>query len=346
MHQALDRPLATRAKRGQWLLWGQYDQFDPQLDFMNFRSQTGTTSTIDQSTTGTTGVSVAITGNLRIRYSYSFAEQKASRQVEPRSLHTTYTGHDIRLQRTLYDHFPLLITVESGYRTHKSNKANFNRYFVGKSLLGNSILNVSINNLFYDAVSGDAFTRDGSPLATIQTKDSAWIGAIRTIYQPWETLHIGLSAELRRVRVQAMMTIPALNDPALQSFPGLISEVQTKLNEEQPQSTPWHETHTLLQISLNWQPWQSVSFGTDLTHYQINRNGYIPSPKRPVQYNSSDQLDGYIFWNIRKNVTLYGHGRASSRYILGDLPLAYNSRSNHRFGNPYGYLSAGGVISF
>ena len=346
MQRALDRPIASHAKQGMFLLWGQYDQFDPKLDFMNFRTKTGTSSTIDRSTTSTANIAYAVTNGLRLRYGYTFATQDATRQVAPRSIHTTYTGHDLRLQQTLYDHFPLLITVEGGYRRHQSNRASFNRYFVGSNLLGTSVINASIGSLFYDSASGEAFTTDGSPLATIKTEDSAWLGALRTLYQPWESVHVGFSIELRRVRVKASMTLPALDTVISQGFGGVVSSIQNKLNEEVPQSTPWHETHILLQASLNWQPWERITLGADLTHYQIRRSGYIPSPKRPTQYNSAEQLDGYIFWQAFKHLTLYGHGRASTRYLLGDLPLAYNSRSNHRFGNPYGFLSAGGVVSF
>ncbi len=339
---ALQRPMASMAKQGEFAAWLQYDEFSPQLDFFNFRAKTGTTSTIDSHTTWFGGMAIGVTKRLRLNYQYAISNQHGSRKVEPISLNTRYTGHELRVQYTLLDSYPLMVTLGAGYRMHRSGTEQFQRYFVGTS---NQITYAYINNIFYNGRTGNVESNDGSPLATFATKDRAWLIEGRLLYEPTNALNLALGLEMRRVTVQASFLIPALQDPGVLALAQGFSKFQSLL-QDIPQSTPWHETHILLQASLNWQPWERVTLGADLTHYQIRRSGYIPSPKRPTQYNSAEQLDGYIFWQAFKHLTLYGHGRASTRYLLGDLPLAYNSRSNHRFGNPYGFLSAGGVVSF
>ena len=37
---------------------------------------------------------------------------------------------------------------------------------------------------------------------------------------------------------------------------------------------------------------------------------------------------------------------ASTNYLLGENPLAYNRRSNHLFDHPYGQVSAGIIVNF
>ncbi len=342
MSLAMQRPMVSMAKQGTVATWIQYDEFSPQYDFFNFRSKTGTSSTIDSHTTWFGGVAYGVTNSLRISYQYSASQQYATRQNEPKQLNTRYTGHELRAQYTLFDSYPVMVVVGSGYRMHTSNKESFQRYYVGAS---NFIVGPHyFKNLVYNGTTG-IFSSTSGPLATFQTKDRAWLLSIKGLYEPIDTLNMSMGIEVRRLTVKASFDVPALNDPAVVSAASGSSKFQRFL-QDIPQSTPWHETHILLQASLNWQPWERITLGADLTHYQIRRSGYIPSPKRPTQYNSAEQLDGYIFWQAFKHLTLYGHGRASTRYLLGDLPLAYNSRSNHRFGNPYGFLSAGGVVSF
>ncbi|RMH52614.1 MAG: hypothetical protein D6682_01570 [Zetaproteobacteria bacterium] len=338
----MQRPMVAMARSGDLAAWLQYDEFSPQFDLFDFRANTGTTSTIDLHTTWFGGLAWGVSKRLRLSYQYSTSRQESSRQVEPRALHTRYTGHELRAQYTLWQRYPLMATIEAGYRAHTSGTEAFHAYFVGTTT---QLSYVSINNLRYDGKTGNISTTDGSPLATFQTKDRAWLVAGRLLYEPADNLNIAFGLELRRLTVEASFLVPALNTPGVLALVQGFSKFQS-FQQDIPQSTPWHETHILLQAALNWQPWDRLTLGADLTHYQIQRSGYIPSPKRPVQYNTADQLDGYIFWRAFKHLTLYGHGRASTRYLLGDLPLAYNSRSNHRFGNPYGFLSAGGVLSF
>lgn len=342
----MQRPMVSMGKSGDMAAWLQYDAFSPKLDFFNFGSKTGTTSTIDSQNTLNAGVAWAVTDKVRISYGYSRSKILASRQQEPRHLNTRFTGHELRAQFTAYDSYPLMITLGAGYRGHKSDRENFTQYYIGTSNTTATFLSNSGLGLSYNGTTGNIQTSNGSPLAIFETNDKALLTNMRLLYEPTDSFNISIGGELRLVTVEARFTIPALNDPAVKSAAQGISQF-TKFLADVPQATPWKETHLLLQASFNWQPFgENITIGTDITHYQIKRRGYIPNANRPINYTSSEQLDAYVFWQVFKKVTLYGHGRASTRYVLGDLPLTYNSRSNHRFGNPFGFLSFGGVLTF
>jgi len=116
--------------------------------------------------------------------------------------------------------------------------------------------------------------------------------------------------------------------------------VQSLLTPTAPQSTPWDETHALFQIALDWQPLKPLSLSLDYTHYQISRSNYTPRSGK-TDYTAQDQLDAYLSWHIDDHWSIYGHGRVYSHFVLGDVPMSYNQRVNHRFKDPFGFISVG-----
>jgi len=57
-------------------------------------------------------------------------------------------------------------------------------------------------------------------------------------------------------------------------------------------------------------------------------------------------LDITAFFRMHENVILYTRLSASTNYILGESPLAYNRKSNHLFDHPYGQLYIGTLVTF
>jgi hypothetical protein len=124
----------------------------------------------------------------------------------------------------------------------------------------------------------------------------------------------------------------------------------TELDRQTPQANPWDENHLLLSAGVDWWPYDDLGYAFEYTYYTITRSGY-QSEQGKISLNVADQttnhqLDGWLFVKPTPDLTLYLHGRAYSNFLLGDRPLLYNARVNHRFEDPYGYLSAGLVWQF
>ncbi|MBT5269795.1 MAG: hypothetical protein HN968_12780 [Gammaproteobacteria bacterium] len=118
-----------------------------------------------------------------------------------------------------------------------------------------------------------------------------------------------------------------------------------KLDDQIPQAAPWNEHHLLLSAGLDWWPYDDMGWAAEYTFYNIERSDY-QSTEGKIAVNVADQttnhqLDAWWFIKPAPNITLYLHGRAYSNFLLGDRPLLYNARVNHRFRDPYGYISAG-----
>ena len=124
----------------------------------------------------------------------------------------------------------------------------------------------------------------------------------------------------------------------------------TELDRQTPQANPWDENHLLLSAGTDWWPYDDLGYAFEYTYYTIRRSNY-QSEQGKINLSVPDQttnhqLDGWIFLKPTPDLTLYLHGRAYSNFLLGDRPLLYNARVNHRFDDPYGYLSAGVAWQF
>lgn len=306
----LDRPQPFDFDEGGRLeLWGQYDVFSPQLDFMNFASKTGTSSKIDKHTSALAGVNYGLSDHVHVRYRYLRSKQHATRLVEPTSIDTKYTGHQINAEYTWFTTPNWHLTADVGYRSHKADRIEFFRYKSG---------NVTIASL------------SATPVVAFESSDEAYTLGGKAAWRADDDLYITLGLETRRVTVQALFQSSLLNDAV----------VGPSLKKEAPQSTPWHELHIIPSLSIDWGMFDWLTVSVDAKYYRITRSNYIPK-KGKKDLNSNYQLDGYLFARLPWDLTWYAHGRVYKNYLLGDVPMTYNTRTNHRFGNPYGFVSTG-----
>jgi len=311
----LDRPLVSTLGRYGLELWGQYDYFSPSLDVLNYLDkQSPGAARIDTQKTMLVGVKFALTDRLNASYGYQHLGQDISRSKEPKSIQNALNAHFARAQYIFYEGDGYDIAIEAGYNRHLARPLDFLRYDTG---------NVSVVSL------------NGQPVVSITGKDSAWIGALRGAYYLDDQWRVTLGFEARRVTVETRLDSSLIDDPV----------VGPSLKAERPQTTPWHENHLLLQLGLDWRVFRFLGLAAHYTHYEVRRNGYIPKAGK-TDFNNNDQLDGYLFWHVTDDISVYGHGRLSRRFVLGDLPLSYNTRTNHRFKDPFGFVSFGAAWTF
>jgi len=302
----LQRPVASAIEKNGLELWTQFDYFSPSLDFTNYAQKASRTSSLDRYSIETLGIHYGISKSFNIRYVFGLSQQRASRNTEPKQINTDSYSHDIRLQDRLHEEHGLRIAAEVGYLAHRAKPIDFYAF----------------------QIAGFTFRRVGSPFATLTANDHAWLAALRSSWKLDHHVRLHLAAEARKYRVRAQMLS---NDALINAF------LKPPIT---PQTSPWNETHILLQAGLDWQFSHAFSLAADYAHTNISRSGYQPVSGKP-DYTSQDQLDGYLFWEFAKGWKIYGHGRLYRHFILGDVPMTYNQRSNHLFKNPFGMISAG-----
>jgi len=341
----LDRPVVSISNAGTWEFWSQFDRFTPALDVFNFAAKSGTTSRITGISAYTLGLGYNPTDRINLRYDFQVSDQSGSRTVEPFRLNTRFYRHEARIQYAFYSDYPWRFTVEAGTRIHLGRKESFQRFHTG-SAFGANVINVQAGNLTFDNINGVLSSSDPAfPVLSEQAKDFAYLGAIRGRYEPVRSLDIDLGVEVRRVRISTQFSSPALNHASAIFGGALLAPAQDKATSNFPQSTPWHEVHVLIQGSLTWHPWQGVTLAGDWTHYQIKRQGFDPKGSAS-NVTSAEQFDAYAMMRVLDGLTMYVHGRASTRFVLGDQPLGFNSRTSSKFRNPFGFISVGAAMTF
>ena len=78
---------------------------------------------------------------------------------------------------------------------------------------------------------------------------------------------------------------------------------------------------------------------------KVKRDQYLNNPNKK-DFTKNHLLDLSLFYKINDYGVIYMKLSASSNYLLGENPLAYNRRSNHLFDHPYGQVSAGLLLNF
>jgi len=308
----LNRPIAYEGQLGNFELWGQYDYTGKDLDFLSSVDNEDT-SYIKQHNNYLAGLNLGLYKGLSLRYHYLYSEQNAVRALEPKVINTQYDGHDVRLEYS-WDFSPSwYLNIQTGFRNHQVTPLNFYSY---------QSSDITLNTLKNAA--GVPI-----PVLSIASSDSAYLFAASISKSFSQDIQITLGLEGRFVDVSASFN----------------SEVSSLFKGNIPQKTPWQEQHLIATAAFEWQMWEYISVAMDFKHYQIWRENYQAKAGRQ-DYNSNQQFDFYLFAHAYKGLTLYGHAQIMTHYLLGEVPLVYNTRTNHKFDKAYGFVSAGISYSF
>jgi len=308
----LDRAVPFEGGWSDVEVWGQYDYSGKDLDFTG--ASKSESSYIKQHSNYLAGINFGLYKGLQLRYKFLYSEQDAVRAANPKNINTEYDGHDIRLQYSWSFSPTWLVNVQAGYRNHQVKPLSF-------LVLDHSGISISYPS--------------GKPVLNIASEDSAYLFGASISKKFTSDMQLTLGLEGRFVDVDANFTSPLLSD----SF---LSEI---VKDEFPQQTPWQEQHMVVTAAFEWHVWKPFSVAMDFKHYQIWRENYQPKAGKQ-DYNNNQQFDFYLFANVYKGLTLYGHAQIMTHYLLGDVPLAYNTRTNHRFDQVYGFLSGGLTYRF
>jgi len=314
----LDRPVISAIKAGEIELWGQFDQMTPSLDFFNYTGKLQSTTKLDLYQSYHLGTRVGLWDRITLDYNVTLSDQNVTRTQEPRKISSRYTGHDLRLQYAFYRSDKVQWALEAGFRSHRAKPLDFFRFDTSSGGVPISVVSLGAD-----------------PIFSVTSSDNAWLTALRGAYSLQPHIRFDYGVEFRRVTVHTALHSINLADPVI--GPGLQARA--------PAGTLWHENQILAQFGTSWSPLRWFTLAADYTFHAISRNGYTTKAGK-IDYNSNHQLDGYLFLHLNEHFTIYGHGRASQRFLLGDLPLLYNTTSNHRFKDPFGFISIGGSYHF
>ncbi len=307
----LGRPVVSglRADHGEIYLRGDY--MSQALDPLNYAANTPGASRLDHFQRLTGGFRYALADSFNVFLEASQTDQLALRSTEPRRVPSLVASQRVGAQLIFRRHAPLSVALEVGYLHDKARDEPVYRYDRG---------GIRVSRL------------GGLPLFTLRARDNGWYGAARARWVMNRHLRLHLGAELRRYTVRVRMT----SDSAL---------IRALLKSRAPQDTPWRAYHAWLRAGLDWRPARNWMLALDYGHLRVRRRNYLPQAGKP-DMSSADRLDGYLIWRWNRHLAVHLHGRAQTHFLLGDMPLLYNTASNHKFTKAFGVLSAGVSWSF
>jgi len=196
---------------------------------------------------------------------------------------------------------------------------------------------------------------DTNYLVNAEPEDESWSIGLTGAWYPDRDYRVTVGADYRRVHIKPNYLI---NPDILQLLDlyndlGIDNRGQDALSaieRQLPQEDGWDENHLLISAGADWSHYEDLTLAAQYTYYNITRDGYQSEKGKVVpgiqDQTTNHQLDGWLYIKPNKQLTLYLHGRAYSNFLLGDRPLLYNARVNHKFDDPYGVISAGVVWEF
>jgi len=284
-------------------VWVQLDMFKQSFDVINYSKRLGNTAKPSDMTMGKIGANIHLSSQWALRTEWMRGSQTIVRSTAPTSVTAQFESATGLLQWHT-ESWPLIL--EAGYRKERFLPSGFTHYQQGQVTLT---------------------AAPGKQLITSSSQASTWLWRAAVPMKISDRLHLQVGVEYQRSTVQASYT----------SYdPFIVSLIAGQI----PQSTPWHEEQRNLLMSLDANATDNLALGIDMAWVHIKRKGYQPR-QGFRDYTSTQMLDVWGSYDITHTLTLMMRGHANTHYLLGEMPSAYNSRINHKFKYPFGYLSLG-----
>jgi len=305
---ALMRPVHALSPDSRAEIWAQMDVFKQSFDVINYAKKLGNSAKPSSMTMYKLGGNVRLDSQWMLRTEWMRGSQTIVRSTEPTSV-TSQMESAVGLIQWQAESLPIIF--ELGYKKEKFLPSGFTRYQKG---------NVMIT------------AAPGKQLITSSSQASTWLGRVAMPITFSNNLHFQWGLEYQRSSVQTSYTS---YDPLITSF----------IAGQVPQSTPWHEEQRNIFLSLDMDATEHIALGFDATFVKIKRKNYQPR-QGFRDYTSTQILDLWGSYDVTRNITIVVRGHGNTHYLLGEMPSAYNSRINHKFKYPFGYLSAGLIWNF
>ena len=115
--------------------------------------------------------------------------------------------------------------------------------------------------------------------------------------------------------------------------------------EELPQLTPWKDNTFKYSVGNFYPINKKMAFSSAYTFIKVKRIDFIKNPNKD-DFTKNHLIDLSLFYRLQQNTLFFLKISASTNYLLGESPLAYNRKSNHLFDHPYGQVYAGLLFNF
>jgi len=334
----LDKPLILGLSHGN---------FDQSLDILNYADKLKSTKP-KTATTDTLYFSYKFK-KLKISYESFESSGTVERLTQPKSLTTDVDGDSIYLSYDIYETDNNNLELGLFSKEEKQDPVIIDCYAFGSTVIGGAcdeaklrVLDSAIyrasGDLVYEPVLETAGESDSKGIyLRISPKSLSLLDLTHTFSYKISTISQSYSSAILNTTDTFIrgLTIDGRN----------AGELLDQFKLELPQETPWKE-NTFKYSASSLIP-IGDRFGLSLMYsfIKVKRDEYLSNPNKD-DFTKNHLLDLSVFYKANDYGILYLKFSASTNYLLGENPLAYNRRSSHLFDHPYGQVNAGLIINF
>ena len=345
-YESLENILTNRFDN-QFIIGISHSRFDQSLDILNYANKLKSTKPKE-----------AVIDSYYLSYQFdkwklSLESNESSGEIErlsiPKSIKTDLSTETLSVSYDLRENKNNIIQIGLLLRDEDQDPVTIDCYAFGETVIGGSC-----NEAELSVLNSEAYRASGEliyePVLRTSGKSESQGIYLRISSKSMGLLNFNHTFSLKNSEIYQDFTSSILNTS--DSFiRGLTvdnrnaGELLDQFKGELPQTTPWKENTFKYSISNLIPLGQNFAISGMYSFIKVKRMDYLGNPSKK-DFTKNHLIDLSVFYSLTENSLLYLKLSASSNYLLGENPIAYNRRSNHLFDHPYGQVNAGLLLNF
>ena len=345
-YESLENILANRLDN-QFTIGISHSRFDQSLDILNYSDKLESTKPKE-----------ALINSYYLSYQFdqwkfSLESNESSGEVErlstPRFIETDVSSETLTISYNFHENNNSSMQIGLLVRNEDQDPVTIDCYAFGETVIGGSCNEAELNVLNSEAyrTSGELIYE---PVLRTSGKSESQGIYLRLSSKSLGLLNFNHTFSFKNSKINQDFTSSILNTS--DSFiRGLTVDNRNagrlldQFKDELPQTTPWKENTFKYSVSNLIPVGENFAISGMYSFIKVKRKDYLNNPSKK-DFTENHLIDLSLFYSLTGNSLLYLKLSASSNYLLGENPLAYNRRSNHLFDHPYGQVNAGLILNF
>ncbi len=345
-YESIENILANRFDN-QFTIGISISRFDQSLDILNYAEKLESTKPKEATTDS------YYLGYQFNKWKLSFESNKSSGEVErlshPKSIKTDVNTETLIISYNVLENKNNYLEMGLILREEDQDPVTIDCYAFGETVIGGSCKEAELNIL-----NSEAYRTSGELIYEPVLKTSGKSES-QGIYLRISSKSLGLlnfnhtfSFKTSEINQDFASSILNTSDSFIRGLTvdnRNAGQLLDQFKAELPQTTPWKENTFKYSVS-NLIPFgDNFAISGMYSFIKVKRKDYLNNPAKK-DFSNNHLIDLSLFYSLTDNSLLYLKVSASSNYLIGENPLAYNRRSNHLFDHPYGQVNAGLILNF
>ena len=324
-----------------------YSKFDESLDILNYADKLNSTKP-KKATTESIYLSYKFK-DFKFSYESNNSSGTVERSSHPKSLETNVDGETFNISYLFKENDNKTFEIGLFSKSEEQDPLTIDCYTFGSTIVGGSCEDAELRVL------NSQVYRTSGELVYEPVLETSGDSQSEGIYLRISSKSLGLLDFTHKFSVKNSDINQYFNSSILNTTDSFIrgltidnrnaGELLDQFKNELPQNTPWRELSFKYSISNLIPLGDNFALSGMYSFFKVKRKDYLINPNKK-DFTKNHLLDLSLFYNFSKNGLIYLKLSASTNYLLGQNPLAYNRRSNHLFDHPYGQINAGLILNF